>query len=129
MQWYVAELVVECRVGRQRASLWDQQIVVFRARDAEQAHALALAYGKRHDHEYANSKNEVVRWRFKGLSDLIEVSAKRIKTGTEIYSRLLRKTRPRLTRKRDLTVFWAERNTRRTAAELLNETVRPYAPR
>ena len=129
MQWYVAQLVVECRVGRQRARLWDQQLVVFRAPSAEQAYALAIAHGKGHDHEYANSNGEVVRWRFKGLSDLVEVSARRIKTGTEIYSRLSRKVQPRLVRKRDLTAFWAERNMHRTAAELLNDTVRPYAPR
>ena len=68
---------------------------VFRAASAEEAYALALAHGKGHNHEYANSKNEVVRWRFEGLSDLVETSASRIRTGTEIYSRLSQNRRAR----------------------------------
>ena len=118
MTWYVAELIVECRVGRARAALWEQQLVVLRERSATAAYATAMKLGRRQNQAYRNSAGETVRWRFKGLGDL-----------TEVHSRLSREGLPSISPKAKLTVFWAERNKHRTAGELLSDDPRRFAPR
>jgi hypothetical protein len=65
-----------------------------------------------------------------GLGNLEILREKEISDGTEIYSRLERGgPKPEVRRKRDLTVFWAERNKHKTAGELLNAITTPFAPR
>ena len=61
MTWYVAELIVECRVGRARAALWEQQLVVLRERSATAAYATAMKLGRRQNQAYRNSAGETVR--------------------------------------------------------------------
>lgn len=129
LNWYVTNLIVECRVGRARAELWDEQIVMLRARGAEDAYLAAVRLGREQDTTYKNSTGDTVRWKFKGLGDLKELGSKTIRSGTEVYSRLSRSKRPYIPRKRKLTVFWAERNLQKTANELLGDKLRPFAPR
>jgi hypothetical protein len=132
MQWYVAEVIVRCRVGKhsRRKTLYDRQIKVLRATTDEAAYERALELGKAENHSYKNSAGESVFWEFVGLGNLEALHEKRISDGTEIHSRL-EKGRPEsgVRRKRDLTVFWAERNKHKTAGELLNSVTRPFAPR
>jgi Domain of unknown function (DUF4288) len=129
MNWYVAELIVECRVGRARPALWDQQLVVLRARNARAAYATAMTLGRKQNHTYPNVTGDTVRWRFKGLGDLQEILARTLRSGTEVHSRLSRKKQPRTCPKARLTVFWVERNQHRTAGQLLSDGLRPFAPR
>jgi hypothetical protein len=129
MNWYIAELIVECRVGRARPTLWDERLVVFRARSAAAAYAAAMKLGRMQNHAYPNATGKIVRWRFKGLSDLQELLAKTLRSGTEVHGRLSRKRAPRVSPKSRLTVFWAERNEHRTAGELLSDDLQPFAPR
>ena len=129
MNWYIAELIMECRVGRGRPTLWDQQLVVLRARSATTAYASAMELGRRQAHAYRNVSGDTVRWSFKGLGNLQQLTARTLRSGTEVHSRLFRKRPPRICPKDKLTVFWAERNEHRTASELLGEELRPYAPR
>jgi hypothetical protein len=129
MNWYIAELIMECRVGRGRPTLWDQQLVILRARSATTAYASAMKLGRRQDHAYRNVSGDTVRWSFRGLGNLQELSVRTLRSGTEVHSRLFRKRPPRVCPKAKLTVFWAERNEHRTAGELLGEELRPFAPR
>jgi len=129
MNWYIAELIVECRVGRARPTLWDQQLMVLRARSATAAYVAAMKLGRKQNHAYPNVTGDTVRWRFKGLGDLQELLATNVRSGTEVYSRLYRKRSPRTCPKAKLTVFWAARNKHRTAAELLSDDLRSCAPR
>jgi hypothetical protein len=129
MNWYIAELIMECRVGRGRPTLWDQQVVILRARSATTAYASAMKLGRRQDHAYRNVSGDTVRWSFRGLGNLQELSVRTLRSGTEVHSRLFRKRPPRVCPKAKLTVFWAERNEHRTAGELLGEELRPFAPR
>lgn len=79
---------------------------------------------------YENSAGEKVSWEFLGLGNLEVLHKKSIADGTEIHSRLERGSpKSEVRRKRDLTVFWAERNRHRTAGELLNSVTAPFAPR
>jgi len=128
MKWYVAELIGECRVGRARAALWDRQLVVLRARSANDAYTAAQKLGREQNHTYRNAGGNV-RWRFKGLGNLEELLAKAIRSGTEVHSRLFREKAPPIRPKSELTVFWAERNLHREAGALLNDDLRPFAPR
>ena len=132
MQWYVAELIIQCRVGRlrKRRTLYDRQVKVLRAPTDEAAYARALELGKAENHSYKNSAGETVAWHFVGLSNLETLHQKRISDGTEIHSRLeCGDPKTAVRPKRALTVFWAERNKHRTARELLNSVTRPFAPR
>ena len=129
MKWYVAEAIVECRVGRARAALWDRQLVVLRARGSDAAYRAALKLGREQNHMYRNAAGNTVRWRFKGLCNLEELLAKTIRSGTEIHSRLFREKPPRIAPKSKLTVFWSERNLHRKAGALLSDDLRPFAPR
>jgi hypothetical protein len=132
MPWYVAELIVCCHVGKspKGRTLYDRQVKVLRASTHEAAYQRALELGKGENHSYKNSTGEKVSWRFAGLGNLEVLQDKEISDGTEICSRLQRgdpKTETR--RKRDLTVFWGERNKHKTAGGLLNSVTKPFAPR
>src|SRR6266480_4603234 len=94
MKWYVAELVLECKVGRDPPNLWDQSLVLIYARDADAAYATALRLGRKQETTYSNSGGEKVRWKFKGLSDLQELLARTIRSGVEVHSALSRVKRP-----------------------------------
>lgn len=119
MKWYVAKLIVECRVGRAPAELWDEQLVLLRARNADGAYLAALKLGKAQETTYENSAGHKVRWKFKGLGDLQELLAKTIRSGTEVDSRLSRSGRPRISPKRKLTVFWTERKSAKDDARAI----------
>ena len=132
MPWYVAEVIVQCQVGksRKRKTLYDRQIKVLRASTDEVAYERALALGKEENHFYRNSRGQRVSWEFVGLGNLETLHAKRISDGTEIHSRLENGSpESEVRRKHDLTVFWAKRNKHKTARELLNSLTKPFAPR
>jgi hypothetical protein len=132
MRWYVAEIVVCCRIGKSSKSelLYDRQIKVLRAATHEAAYQRALKLGREENHSYKNSAGEKVFWRFVGLGNLEMLQDEDIVDGTEIFSRLQRGSpKPEIPRKRDLTIFWGERNKRKTAGQLLNSVTRPFAPR
>jgi hypothetical protein len=132
MKWYVAELIVRCRAGKlsKRRTLYDRQIKVLRASTDEAAYERALVLGRAENHSYKNSAGEKVSWGFLGLGNLELLHEKTISDGTEIHSRLERgNPKSEVRRKRDLTVFWAERNKHKTAGELLDSVTRPFAPR
>jgi hypothetical protein len=132
MRWYVAELIVICRVGKSPKPkvLYDRQIKVLCASDHEAAYQRVLQLGKEENHSYRNSAGERIYWRFAGIGNLEVLQDEQISDGTEIHSRLERgNPKSEIRRKRDLTVFWAERNKHKTAAELLNPVTKPFAPR
>ena len=80
---------------------------------------LARALGKEQETSYRNSMGEIVRWKFKGLGQLEELTSKSIRSGTEIYSRLSRKEKPWIPQKHGLLVFWKKRSMHKTGDELL----------
>ena len=98
-----ANLLFEFRVSprQRRRSLCESLVVVFDVRSAEDAVARARRVGRRKEHEYKNSLGGVVRYRFLGIIDLLEVS------GDEAWYTLFVPKSPRryLRRTRDLSVF------------------------
>src|SRR5687768_9668121 len=120
MKWYVVNLVVECRVARAPSDLWDEQVVVLRARNDEDAYRKGIKLCKKQNHSYKNSSGDTVTWKFSGVAELQELGSEEITSGTEIYSRLTRGEKPRIPKKRDLIAFWSKRNLHKTAKELLS---------
>jgi hypothetical protein len=132
MSWYVARLIVECEViGGTAESLVEEQWKLIEASDSEVAYRTALQLGADENHSYENSEGQTVRWSFKGLSDLEEILAETIGSGTEICSTFFEGTRAEeLVRpKSKLTTSWVTRNRNKTAGELLAASRKPYAPR
>lgn len=129
MKWFVAVLVVECRVGREKPTLWDEQIVVLRARNADEAYMAARRAGGEAETSYENDDGRTVRWRFRGLGGLDELGVSAIRSGTEIFSRLSRSEKPYIARKSELWAFKAARVSDRTASELLHAKLKSFAPR
>src|SRR5882724_10070135 len=92
MKWYVAEIIVRCRVGKARGRklLYDRQIKVLRAASHETAYKCALSLGKVENHRYKNRAGKIVYWEFVGLADLNALREGKINDGTEIHSSLQR---------------------------------------
>jgi len=129
MKWFAAVIVMECRVGRSRAALWDEQLRLIRAQSAEGAYKAAQDIGESDQAQYENAAGEKVRWRFLGVGELEELLEQRIVSGVEVFSTLTRGGRPREPPKKQLIAFWSARNMDRTADELLAKPLKKFAPR
>ena len=70
--WYVAKLVLQCRVGDGDMGPWtcDEQVRVIKATDDDHAYEKAIGLGKEEEHTYSNVDGETVSWTFIGLSNL-----------------------------------------------------------
>ncbi len=123
LKWYVAVLVVECRVddGLSDDPLVDLQYRLVRASNHEAAYRRALELGRKERVSYKNADGANVRWRFVGLNDLCELLDSRLRHGVEVYS-MLREVASKqfVRRKKELTVFWHHANRHKTAAEILD---------
>ncbi len=124
-KWYVATLLLRCKVGDGDVGPWacDEQVHVLRAHDEDEAFDKALKLGQEEEHSYKNAYGEVVSWSFIGLENLEELSSPSIRDGTEIKSRIFEESNPsRLVRQKDgLTAYQAQRNKHRTAEEIISE--------
>lgn len=112
--WYVATLIIQCRVEGLEARLKtvDEQIRVLLAPNTETAYAKAIQLGKEQEVSYKNMYDVDVYWEFLGLADLEELAFdSEISDGTEIRSRLLRRKVPSklVVPQEELTVFAWER--------------------
>jgi hypothetical protein len=129
--WYAAVLIVECRVGGddKRRLLFDRQLRLICAADHEEAYCKALKLGRAENQSYQNPRGEVVQWRFIGLENLAELLTDTIEDGVEIYSSLQRgDPRKKLSRKKNLSVFYYEANKQKKVGELLAPRLRRYVP-
>ncbi len=92
MNFYSASLslVILIDDSRPRKShLWDDIVIVFRARDFEHAFARALHIGRSHETEYVNFQKQKVRWALVKVETL-DFVGKRV-DGSEVASRLRRR--------------------------------------
>lgn len=122
-RWFVAVLVVESRLPDSAEKvLVDLQYKLLAAANPEDAYQAALQLGADEAHEYTNAAGEIVRWKFVGLRDLVELGASGPSHGTEVYSDLVRAEPDKLVMPKErLSVFWAEANKHKTARELLDD--------
>jgi hypothetical protein len=110
-KWYVATLIVQCRVANEPPSTCDEQIRLIHAVDADHAYEKALWLGKQEEITYLNEYGETVCWEFIGLENLEELEG-RLRDGVEIKSRLMDcgATFVKTTPKVELSVFRARHN-------------------
>ena len=89
MDFYSARLLVICLVddGRPRkTNMYDESVVVFRARDFDDALKRALEIGRACETEYENEKGQKVRWALVKIANLDRVGRK--VDGKEVASHL-----------------------------------------
>jgi hypothetical protein len=124
-KWYVATLILQCKVGIQDTGPWtcQEQIRLLKASSNIEAYQKASDLGEVEEHSYTNTYGETVVWEFIGIEDLEELSGNKIKDGVEIRTRIWKENYPlELVREKgDLTVYRAERNQNRIASEILLE--------
>jgi hypothetical protein len=121
--WFAAVLVVRSKVGAgcHDDPLLDCQVRLLASPTAEDAYRRALELGKAEEHVYQNQDGEDVRWEFLGLHDLRELDHPPV-SDMEVYSWMTRDPDAFQVMPKDrLTVFWVAANSKKTAADLLDE--------
>jgi hypothetical protein len=87
--FYSARLLHIAIVGEKkprRRQLCDETVVLFRARDSANAFKSALRIGKSREHQYRNSRGEIVCWVFAEI--LVVTHLGSLVEGIEVSSRL-----------------------------------------
>jgi Domain of unknown function (DUF4288) len=72
-RWFIAELVVECRIEEDPRNVLHVDHVLVRADSAEEAYTKALELGADKELAYVNTEDKKVVWHFRGLRDLFVV--------------------------------------------------------
>lgn len=82
-KWYLAGILEEFTVGDEPDKQLYVNWILVNAVDAEEAYAKALVFGERHTDDYLNPDDVMVKVRFRGLSDLLEIYEE-LEDGAEI---------------------------------------------
>ncbi len=69
-KWYIAELVMECKIEGESQNVVHVNIILIRADSPEEAFEKAQQFGTESEDSYLNPKNQQVSWRYRGLRDL-----------------------------------------------------------
>lgn len=90
--WYSARLLIEMTVNSPKAikPLYEESVVVFKL-DGNATRATikrrANELGKAANQRYKNAYGETVRWTFREILEIQEISTKKLKDGDEVYYR------------------------------------------
>lgn len=68
--WYIAEIVIEIRVGRESRNVIHRNLTLIRAHSPNEAYSCAKKIGEEHEREYENPQGRPVRFIFRGISRL-----------------------------------------------------------
>lgn len=100
-EWYGVKLLFECSISGEPApetidknytsslKLYEENIVVVKAQSFEHAYKIAEKKAITAS-TYSNPYDEVVEWRLVRTLDAFKLFDRKIKSGTEVYSRLIR---------------------------------------
>ncbi|MCU7495990.1 MAG: DUF4288 domain-containing protein [Ignavibacteria bacterium] len=91
-KWYSTSLLFEgVNSGKPETEyLWEESIVLFFAKDEEEAIKKANLYGINSETEYESVSKDIVKWKFRHILGIQEVLSDKISDGTEVFSRHLR---------------------------------------
>ncbi|MGE5409826.1 MAG: DUF4288 domain-containing protein [Clostridiales bacterium] len=91
-RWYSASLLFEgINSGKSEAEqLWEETIVLFLAKNEEEAEEKARLLGLNSEHEYESVTRDMVKWEFRHILSIQEVLTDNISDGAEVFSRYLR---------------------------------------
>src|SRR5688572_23455006 len=86
-KWYVAEVVVEITVAREKQNVVHFNLVLLRAENREKAYQKALRLSKAYQTSYLNPAGRLVRHYFRGIASLEEYMDFTPTDGSEITFR------------------------------------------
>jgi hypothetical protein len=119
-QWYVAVLVMQCKIDGVPSGRLDRQIRIVSAPDHESAYTKALFLGAKAQHSYPASDHGTVTWEFKGLEELDVILSETLVDGTEIWNQMSGHDPGEFVKEKAmLAAFWVEANQHRKVSELL----------
>ena len=86
MNWYLSKIVFQIVCGDgQHTPQFDEQLRLVHAQDEETAYAKAIAIGNAEEDTFHNNRQQLVQWRFIGVSELYQMS---LIDEAELYSRI-----------------------------------------
>ena len=83
-EWYISELVIEITVHGARCNVLHRNLVLIHSSSPEEAYAKAVHLGQDSETEYKNLKDQLVQFRFRGVSKL-DVIYEPLVDGAELY--------------------------------------------
>ncbi len=87
MNWYIAKIVYRILVDTEtQTPQFDEQLRLIAAPDQKEAFEKARYIGGREESSFLNNKNEIVKWQFIAVADLVELQ--KIEDGIELYSKI-----------------------------------------
>ena len=91
-RWFAARLLSESVHPDEPngSTLFEESIVLLRARDAADASRRANELGAKPEAEYVSAAGDAVRWTFREVLEVQELVDDEIADGTEVYRALLR---------------------------------------
>ncbi len=84
LKWFVAEIIVEIKVGKQPNNVVHTNTLLIEAVNAEEAYRKSIKLGEAENSEYKNPKGEIVTSKFRGLRDINQVHED-LEHGTELF--------------------------------------------
>ncbi|MDY6900023.1 MAG: DUF4288 domain-containing protein [Cyanobacteriota bacterium] len=69
-EWYLAEIVMECKIEGEPRNVVHVNIILVRADSPQEAFEKAEQLGKEDKNSYLNSKNQQATWFYRGLRNL-----------------------------------------------------------
>lgn len=92
MSWYSVRLLIKfVGPGQPKRPLWEDRLVLVRARNHDRARTKALEIAKRNLAPYKNALGQVVR-RQPRVYESVQLFDKQLKDGSEVYWRFLSST-------------------------------------
>ena len=101
-EWYGVKLLYECIISgtpnpeyidenyTSSSKTYEESIVLVKAQSFDHAYKIAEKIANESGHSYTNPYDENVEWRFVEAIDAFQLFDDVLKTGTEVYSRLIR---------------------------------------
>ena len=86
MNWYLSKIVFQIICGDgHHTPQFDEQLRLVHAEDEKTAYAKAVSLGNTEEDTFYNNKEQLVQWRFIGVSELYQMS---LIDEAELYSRI-----------------------------------------
>jgi hypothetical protein len=86
--WYSVKVLNKCVVAGKspdEPQLWEESIILLKAKDPNAAHDKAISLGKDSQTSFRNKDGARVSWRFLHVLEVQELTDQKIKDGVEVY--------------------------------------------
>ncbi|MDX2208224.1 MAG: DUF4288 domain-containing protein [Gemmatimonadales bacterium] len=90
--WYAARVLFVSRIDGSVPddALYEERLVLVRARSLDDAQVKARRYGIREGHEYRNERGNAVTWQLHSVNEVAKVREPQDADGWDVWSRFLR---------------------------------------